>query len=222
MNILAGCKLTYFPVPGRGESIRLALAIGGIAFTDERVDFSQWKELKPTTPWGSLPVLTLADGTTIAQQRSILRFVGKHVDDLYPSDPLRAARCDELMDALEDVGVKTNAAGQGLEQAEKEAKRKEAVETGAVAQLLEKVDAYIGAQGSAGHSVGDKMTVADLMLFAQAGTLISGLFDGVPLDCLDRFGNIQALRKAVAAEPACNKWLKDWGEGLPKSFSCLL
>jgi len=123
--LLQGCKLTYFSIAGRGESIRLALSIGGISqWTDDRIEFADWNVVKPTTPWGSLPVLTLQDGREIAQQRAILRMVGKETG-LYPSaefnDNFTAAKIDELMDALEDVGSITNAVGRGLPKEEKEA-----------------------------------------------------------------------------------------------------
>jgi hypothetical protein len=104
---LAGCKLTYFGLPGRGEAIRLALKIGNIQHTDCRIEFAEWGALKSTTPWGALPILELADGTKMAQQRAILRFVGKCVG-VYPADALAAAKCDEIMDVIDDIAVEIN------------------------------------------------------------------------------------------------------------------
>eukprot|EP00966_Prymnesium_polylepis_P135460 3131233-Prymnesium_polylepis.1 len=122
--MLQDCKLSYFPLTGRGEACRLALHVKGVPFTDDRVPFPQWGTTKPTTPWMSMPVLTLADGTIAGQQRAILRFIGKQLD-LYPKDDLLALRCDEMLDVLDDLQGKINAAGQGKEQAEKESDRKE-------------------------------------------------------------------------------------------------
>ena len=151
MSVLSNLKLTYFGIPGRGESIRLALRIGDIEFQDNRIAFPQWKEVKPTTPWGSLPIVELSDGTVIAQQRAILRMVGKQVG-LYPEDLVAAAKVDDLLDLCDDIQGSVNKVGQGMEQATKEAARKEAVETGAVADQLKKLDAYIGKNGSDGHA----------------------------------------------------------------------
>merc|ERR1711933_445416 len=125
------CKLTYFGLPGRGEAIRLALFLGNIDFTDDRIGFPDWKALKPNTPWGSLPVLTLADGTQIAQTRAILRLVGKETA-LYPTDNhIKAAQIDEIMDAVEDMSPKIMAAGRGIEdEAKKLQARKAACEEG--------------------------------------------------------------------------------------------
>src|SRR5205823_3991649 len=51
-------KLTYFDMHGgRGEVARIALSIGGVAFEDRRVKFADWPALKPSTPFGAIPVL---------------------------------------------------------------------------------------------------------------------------------------------------------------------
>ena len=69
--------LSYFNVPGRGESIRVILAIGGIKFENNFIplplplenpenqnpppfDDGTWGELKPKTPWNqNLPILMI-------------------------------------------------------------------------------------------------------------------------------------------------------------------
>ena len=51
-------RLQYFDFNGgRGEAARLAMAIGGVPFHDDRVAIEQWPEVKGTTPFGQLPVL---------------------------------------------------------------------------------------------------------------------------------------------------------------------
>eukprot|EP00567_Pseudictyota_dubia_P008200 CAMPEP_0197434520 /NCGR_PEP_ID=MMETSP1175-20131217/2231_1 /TAXON_ID=1003142 /ORGANISM="Triceratium dubium, Strain CCMP147" /LENGTH=221 /DNA_ID=CAMNT_0042963269 /DNA_START=152 /DNA_END=817 /DNA_ORIENTATION=- len=204
-------KLTYFAIPGRGESIRLALKLNDTPFEDNRVEFSQWKELKPTTPFGSLPYVELADGTVIAQQRAILRLVGKETG-LYPEDPVAAAKVDQLCDVCDDLQGKVNSTGQGLAQAEKEAARKEAVTTGNVADILKQMDACIAKNGSGGHAVGDKLTIADLMILTVSCALVCGLFDGVPETMFEPFENIMAVRKNVANNAKISPYLEEMKE----------
>jgi len=109
-------------------------------FIDHRVQFKDWGAMKGTTPFGSLPVLELADGTKLSQQRSVLRFAGKELN-LFPTDNLACCQVDMLMDALDDIAAKTNATGQGLEQSEKNAKRAACVaEGGSVFGILQKID----------------------------------------------------------------------------------
>ena len=222
-TMLKNCKLTYFAGTGRGEATRLALTIGQIPFVDQRVPYRDWPELKATTPWGSVPILTLADGTTtIAQQRAILRLVGKETQ-LYPStDVLAAAKVDELMDAVEDIGSKVGAIGQGLEQKEKEAARKAAVEEGGpIHAFLKNVDSFIATYGQDGYAVGKALTIADLYLYCASSGLVSGFFDGVPANALDQFSNIQNVRKTVRSHPAVVQYYDslDSSIQMPQSFA---
>jgi len=101
-------KLTYFDFHGgRGEPARLALSLAGIPFEDDRVLGTDWPRRKPSTPFGSLPVLEV-DGAIVTQSNGINRYVGK-LADLYPSDPWQAALCDEAMEAVEDITSKVSA-----------------------------------------------------------------------------------------------------------------
>lgn len=220
--ILQNCVLTYFAIPGRGEAARLALAIGSTSFADQRIPFPEWGALKPTTTWGSLPMLTLADGTRIAQQRAILRFIGRETG-LYPmDDAIRCAKMDEIMDATEELSPKTNAIGQGLPQEEKEAARKAAFDKGgAVHSFLGKIDAYIVANGSDGHVVGKNFSVADIFVYTTCSNLVSGLFDGVPANALDGFANIQACRKMVRNHPAVVKYYENSKADMPAAYGLI-
>ena len=80
------------------------MKIGKIKFTDEFVPFGKWGELKQdkSTVFGSLPTMTLSDGTDLAQARAILRLVGKETG-LYPKDSFAAAICDVAIDAADDL-----------------------------------------------------------------------------------------------------------------------
>ncbi|XP_078702031.1 hematopoietic prostaglandin D synthase-like [Branchiostoma floridae x Branchiostoma belcheri] len=69
-------KLTYFNGRGRGETIRLLFAAGGIKYEDVRIEGAQWPALKPNTPFGHLPILEV-DGVTLSESATIARFVAK-------------------------------------------------------------------------------------------------------------------------------------------------
>jgi glutathione S-transferase len=43
----------------RLRQVRLALKIGGVEFDDDRIDFKDWPTIKPTTPFGQLPVMSV-------------------------------------------------------------------------------------------------------------------------------------------------------------------
>jgi len=210
-DFLSGCKLTYFDMPGRAEPIRLAFAIGNVAFADERIEFARWKEVKPTMPMGSLPVLTLANGVQIPQARAIARLVARSVD-LYPSDLTQACLCDSLMDSCDDLGVSVNAEGRGMEQSAKEKARLEGITSGSQFAYLQKIDAFIAKHGSNGYAVGAELTIADLFVFAVLTTVISGFYDGIPPTALDPFPSIQAVRKTVGSHERVISYYANRGE----------
>lgn len=209
MKLLANSKLTYFGIPGRGETIRLALSIGGVPFEDERIAFSDWGTVKPKTPWGSLPMITLSDGRVVAQQRALLRMVGAETG-LYPKDDsYKAALIDSLLDFIEDTNIKVNALGQGLPKEEKEAARLAGVsKDGAVHNMMLKIESFIGENGNNGYSVGDSLSIADLAVFCSVGGAASGFFDGIPPNAFDvpEFSNISAVRKSVRTQESVQKW----------------
>ncbi|XP_023345226.1 glutathione S-transferase isoform X2 [Eurytemora carolleeae] len=71
-------KFTYFDLLGKGELIRLLLTKGGVDFEDNRISFAEWGNMKPTTTFGQLPMMTW-DGLEMAQSHAIVRYVAKKV-----------------------------------------------------------------------------------------------------------------------------------------------
>jgi len=220
INILTNSTLIYFPLPGRGEAIRLALTISNIPFYDHRVPFRSWGRTKSTTTWGTLPVLELSDGTTrLGQSRSILRFVGKYAG-LYPTSTsdddnddvdnfLRAQRIDELMDALEDLGTAVSGIGAGLKKDQMEAERllDATKEDGVVYGMLDKIDGFIEEMGNNNYAVGgNSLTIADLLTFTSMGRLVGGVYFGIPSTVCDPFENIQKVRRMVGQDPRVMDW----------------
>eukprot|EP00960_Hanusia_phi_P025767 745871-Hanusia_phi.AAC.2 len=84
-------KLTYFDLEGVAEKVRLALKVGDVPFEDERVDFASWQSLKPKTPYGQLPLLTVEENAPVTQSAGMLRYVGR-LTGLYPMDIMKALK----------------------------------------------------------------------------------------------------------------------------------
>ncbi|PAV65622.1 hypothetical protein WR25_12314 [Diploscapter pachys] len=69
-------KLYYFDGRGFGEASRQLFALADVPFEDVRLDREKFMELKPTFPYGQVPVLEV-DGVQIPQSVAIARFLAK-------------------------------------------------------------------------------------------------------------------------------------------------
>ncbi len=60
-------KLTYFDMNGgRAEPARLALAMGGLDYEDDRISFEEFEKMRGSTPFNSVPTMEI-DGRVITQ-----------------------------------------------------------------------------------------------------------------------------------------------------------
>jgi glutathione S-transferase len=176
-------KLFYFDFDGgRGEPARLAMHIGGIEFEDQRVVFADWPAIKPQMQYQALPVLEV-DGKQLAQSNSINRFVGK-LAGLYPSDPWQAALCDEIMDAVED-STRLLAGTFTIKNDDEKKAAREALAGGPLRLSLQQMQARLEKNGGK-YFADNRLTVADLKVFAWIKDLTSGNFDYIPTDLTNR------------------------------------
>jgi len=198
-------KLTYFDFSGgRGEPIRMAMAMGGQTFEDERISFEQFGEMRPGLPLNAVPVLNV-DGTVYTQTNAMLRYAGVKAD-LCPSDPWQGFLCDEVLDICEDV---FHAMGKtlGLEGDELKAAR-DAMVMGPLTNALKLLSQRLEAAGGEFFSE-NKLTIADLKVFANTGMLLSGMFDHVPVDIVERLApNLLAHMERVSSDARVAEYLK--------------
>lgn len=191
-------RLDYFDFDGgRGESARIALSSANIAFEDHRIPLQEWREERENTPLRACPVLHV-DGVPITQSNSINRFVGK-LAGLYPDDPLLALRCDEVMDAAEDVIVKIVPTMFMQDEDEKKAAREE-LAAGPITQYLEYFQILLE-RSTGDYFVDDMLTVADLKVFLWARNLASGTLDYIASDLAESVApKVAQHRDRIAAE----------------------
>lgn len=194
-------SLTYFDFDGsRGLECRLALTAAGLPFEDIRLSRDQWLALKPSVPFGALPVLE-EDSRKLAQSNAILGYIGRG-HGLYPTDPWQAAAHDALLQSVEDLRIKLPDI-KGLSDAEKKATR-EAFAAGWLTQWATTVSGQVVGPFVAG----DKLSVADLKLFVILRSILSGAYDHIPASFLDRFPKLLALHGAVLAHPAIHAYFQ--------------
>lgn len=192
--------LTYFDFDGgRGEPARLALSVGKIDFEDRRVPLDAWPALKTQMPYHALPVLEV-DGRQLTQSNTINRYIGR-LTNLYPADPWQAAYCDEVMDAVEDIGQQIVTTFPIKDAAEKKGAR-ERLASGPIPLYLSRLDTQLQQRGGEYFADG-RLTVADLRVFVWIRHLRSGALEHVPVEIVERAGpSLVAHAKRMAAHPS--------------------
>ena len=239
--------LNYWNVPGRGESIRVMLTLGRLGFENNFVplplplenpegispppfDDGSWAKLKPETPWGTLPTLTLPSGETIGQQRSVLRYLGKKVqyEDsyLYPTDPESSVHVDGFMDMLEDIWpilvgdpaaldsapLYSTLLGQGT--LDEFLNPRMELGSGDLAFQFDRLESAIDEEGP--FVLGRTLSCADVLLFAAIPWWGAGVFPGMETmlatrpkieRVVERVGKIEVISQYYAALKASRESL---------------
>jgi glutathione S-transferase len=201
-------KLFYFDFHGgRGETARIALSIGNVPFVDERVKGADWPPLKPSMPFGGLPVLEV-DGQRISQSNAINCYVGK-LAGLYPDDPWQAAQCDEVCCAVEalndELGPSFSLKG------EEQKRERERLLAGSIPRCLKGLDNLLAQRGGEWFAAG-RFTIADLKVIEITGMLSSGRLDHVPVDIVERTAPaLAAHRTRVLAHPGVRAYYARFG-----------
>jgi len=187
-------SLTYFNGRGRGETLRLLFSIAGVQYEDKRVEFAQWQELKPQTPWGHMPVLAVDGKGTIGQSMAIARYIARE-HGLAGKSSWETAVVDSIVDSITEIRDKAFEMAFEKDEAKKkqlQASFKEKVTPGL--QNLEKILA--SNNSGAGFFVGKEITLADVHFFATLE-----MMKGPAPTILDDHGKLKALYGRLEANP---------------------
>eukprot|EP01068_Selenidium_serpulae_P018422 Selendium_serpulae@DN6455_c1_g1_i9.p1 len=183
---------------GREEAIRLAFIVSGISFFDECLNEKEWIRRMELSPFNSLPMLQV-DDLIISQHVAILTYIGKR-SNLLPETSWEAARVievlslneklykevDRILDASEDVG--------GEDDVRKIVKHllvwRQTIET-----IIKRN------KHSKKYTVGEKLSLADLSLFAVYKWICSGSIGAIPGEHLDKAPHLLNVLDSVIAHP---------------------
>lgn len=202
-------ELTYFDIHGgRAEPARIALHMGGVPFTDTRIPPKSFADVKESYPFGQLPILRVGE-LVLSQNNAIHRYVGQ-LTGLYPADPLAAACCDEVLEALEDVNHKFARSLHIADPERFEATRKKVV-AGPLSFAVERVGQLLTRRGGVWFA-GGALSMADLKCFVWVRTLSSGQLDHVPPDLVTRLApNLADHHERVRALPGVVAYYAQFG-----------
>jgi prostaglandin-H2 D-isomerase / glutathione transferase len=199
---MAQLKVTYFDFAGsRGEEVRLALALAGVPFEDNRIDRATFASLKPDLPFGAVPVLEVEGRGVFGQSNTILRLIGR-LYGLHPEEPFEAARHDALMDAAEDLRHRIAPTMRMDDPVEKKAARQRLA-----SEYIPFWGACVERQIGDGPFVGGaRPNVADLKLYMVERWISSGSLDDIPSGSFDRYPRIKTVVGNVGSHPAIAGW----------------
>lgn len=194
-------KLIYFNGKGRAETIRLVLAAAGVNYEDKRIEKADWPALKPTTPWGSLPLLEV-DGKTIGQSMAIARYVAREAC-LAGKCGVDQALVDSIVDSITDLREKFISL---MFTADESAKEKGLVKFNeeTLVTSLGNLDKALGGKN---YFVGDKLSLADLHFYGVFEAIVgfnAGALKGHPKlkDLFDRVASNAKVAEYLKKRPA--------------------
>ena len=219
-SVLGSPKLTlyYFDIQGPVEPARLALTIGGIAFEDKRVTFDEMKAMRAAGELkggGQLPQLHIG-GAILSQSQAMGVYCAKLAGGgLYPSDPLAAARGDEVIQFVNEDGrgrcIYPTMDYNGAHLPDKKAQlRKELAEE----KLPEKFK-LLEAMMDSTYCCGDSLTLADLYVYGLLNWIGMGTLDGVSPNIIREHTKLTKLVATLDGHPQIKEWNASKNPKLP-------
>jgi glutathione S-transferase len=196
-------RLIYFDAPvSRGEECRLALHLAGIDFDDVRIQRADWAAMKPTTPYGCLPVLEIPGQPPLGQTNAILVLIGRR-HGLHPDDDFEAARHEAMMGHVEDLRANVSPTLRITDEAEKKKARLALAESylPTWAGFAEKQIA-----GNGPFFAGKDINVVDLKLHRTVHWFVSGVIDHIPTTIFDAFPKLNRIYRAVNEHAGVKAW----------------
>jgi glutathione S-transferase len=221
-SIMPSYKLTYFGIAGAAEKVRLGFVLAGVEFEDVRIGFDAWAEMKKTTKFGQLPILSIDNGEPIAQSGAMLRYVGRLGNgSLSPQDPAAELNMNEIIGLSEDLdrtfgpclylAMKPDMFGLPADHA-KTPEGQELVRSMRVKFVSEQLPGYLDhfaryleASGNQFFG-GNQPSIADCAILPQMSKFRAGFIDHVPTSSLDSHPTIIAWIERMHAIPAVAAW----------------
>jgi glutathione S-transferase len=193
--------LTYFDAPvSRGEECRLALHLAGVDFIDHRVKGTEWPALKPTTPFGSMPVYEEPGRPPLAHSNAILVLIGRR-HGLHPADDFEAARHEGVMQYVEELRHHVSPTLR-MQDPERKAAR-EALVAGYLPTWAGNVEKHLG---DGPFFAGAALHVVDLKLHMAVRWFNGGRVDHIPSTIFDAFPKLTRLHDAVRDHAGVRAW----------------
>lgn len=190
--------ITYFPIRGRAEPIRLMLEELGVDYEENPVALRQWRDLKPQMPFGKVPVYQEGD-LKISESHAIYRYLARKYG-LYGDSEHDVIRCEILEHVLSDA---IEAFGRLMWSPEFDSKRQEFVD-GPLTTTLTNLERYLGdLPRDPDYWVGHGLTYIDFL-----GWNYLDFVRALAGDIIDNFPILKQLKRAFESRPRVKAYLQ--------------
>lgn len=194
--------LTYFDGRGVAETSRWLFALADQEYEDKRVTYvpgenPEWLKLKPTTPFGQLPMLEV-DGVKLCQSNAIATFLALEFG-FGGKTNLERARIAMILDCLVDVGKSVNPIYMEKDETKKAelvTKLSEDIKT-----HLKNFENFVTENGHS-HFVGNSITLADVA-FTTGMDRLTSLID----PHLENYPKLKAIVDSTTNHPKIAAWI---------------
>lgn len=192
-------KIIYFDIRGRAEAIRLLLEDVGVDYEDVRVSREEWPEMRPTTPFGRVPIYR-EGSLEIPETYAILNHLGRQ-HGLLGVDRASRIRCDVTVEAFRDYGNRVATVFGALSGASDEA-RAAFVQEELPDRMAALESFYTEGKAGTGFWAGESATVADFVAFCS----IEGIQNQSP-KALSDFKGLQEFQARFSSRPRIRDYL---------------
>lgn len=194
-------KLTYFNLKGRAELSRFIFAQAGVKYEDKRVTYEEWPDLKPTTAYGSLPILEV-DGKQLAGSQTIARFLAEKFG-LAGSNDIENADIDSINGVIHDLAMEILKVYFEKDETRK-AELKEELKQKHIPHYLGALEKRAQGSGAPEGWLWGKLTWPDFHFYH-----VLGWVEVVAPDVLQNYPILTKLKTSVESLPNIAKWLKE-------------
>ncbi|CAI6346405.1 unnamed protein product [Macrosiphum euphorbiae] len=195
---MAVYKLTYLNLPALAEPIRFLLSYLEIDFEDIRYEREEWPSVKPTMPFGKIPVLEI-DGKVLNQSTALCRYLSKKAG-LAGSDDWESLLIDITLDNFNDFreAFRTHII---FVSEESKAEKYVTLINEIIPLYMNKFENIVSEND--GYFVNGKLSCADIY-FAAIIDFFSYLGK---VDLLENRPKLQALKKKIYEIPQIKSWI---------------
>jgi len=176
----------------------MLFALAGVEYEDRRMTREEWPTIKPTTPFGQVPMLEV-DDLKLAQTTAIYRYLAKKFG-YAGATPEEEARGDMIVECIKDMIQGLMKIRSETDETKKAELKKELSEKTLPPQL-EFMDAFIG---ESGYFLGSKISWVDIVYF--------NMFPYYKVIGIDlpfaKYPKLKKVMDQVEAEPKIAEWIK--------------